>query len=86
LQQAGIINDLLDYATLKSSTVARSLSQVDVDAAVHSVVRMFRNSARTKVSRNAVNSFRDLRNSQHYQDAVITQTVKHMQLLFSARL
>jgi hypothetical protein len=56
-----------------------------VDAAVHSVVRMFRNSARTKVSRNVVEDVETCANSQHYQDAVITQTLKHMQILFSPK-
>jgi hypothetical protein len=55
LKQASVINDLLDFEALKSSNTA-NLSQVDVDAAVHGVVRMFTNSVRNKVSSKATNN------------------------------
>jgi hypothetical protein len=48
--QANIINDLLDIETLRGQSSAAKLSRVDVDAAVLSVVRMFTNSVRSKVS------------------------------------
>jgi hypothetical protein len=47
--QANIINDLLDFETLKGTAAAPELSRVDVDAVVHSVVRMFTTSVRSKV-------------------------------------
>jgi hypothetical protein len=48
--QANIINDLLDIETLRGQSSAAKLSRMDVDAAVLSVVRMFTNSVRNKVS------------------------------------
>jgi hypothetical protein len=49
VMQANIINDLLDFETLKGTAAAPELSRVDVDAVVHSVVRMFTTSVRSKV-------------------------------------
>jgi hypothetical protein len=50
--QAAIINDLLDFEMLKGAAAATStVAQLDVDAAVLSVVRMFTNSVRSKVTR-----------------------------------
>jgi hypothetical protein len=48
--QANIINDLLDIETLRGQSPAAKLSRMDIDAAVLSVVRMFTNSVRSKVS------------------------------------
>jgi hypothetical protein len=48
--QANIINDLLDIETLRGQSSAAKLSRMDVDAAVLSVLRMFTNSVRSKVS------------------------------------
>jgi hypothetical protein len=49
LVQASIINDLLDFEALKGASANDKASQLDVDATVHSVVRMFSNSVRSKV-------------------------------------
>jgi hypothetical protein len=49
--QANIINDLLDFETLKGATTAPELTRIDIDAVVHSVVRMFTTSVRSKVTR-----------------------------------
>jgi hypothetical protein len=49
--QASIINDLLDFETLKGATAPSTTTRFDVDAAVHSVVRMFNNTVTSKVTR-----------------------------------
>jgi hypothetical protein len=49
LVQASVINDLLDFEALKGASANGKASQLDVDATVHSVVRMFTNSVRSKV-------------------------------------
>jgi hypothetical protein len=49
--QASIINDLLDFETLKGAAAAAKLSHIDVDAAALSVVRMFSNTVTSKVTR-----------------------------------
>jgi hypothetical protein len=54
--QANIINDLLDFETLKGAAAAVELVQLDVDAAVRSVVRTFSASARSKVTRLQVST------------------------------
>jgi hypothetical protein len=50
ITQASIINDLLDFETLKGANIAPKATQLDVDAAVHSVVRMFKHTVESKVS------------------------------------
>jgi type IV secretory pathway TraG/TraD family ATPase VirD4 len=47
--QASIINDLLDFETLKGASVAAKVTRLDLDATVHSVVRMFNNTVTSKV-------------------------------------
>jgi hypothetical protein len=49
--QAGIISDLLDFEVLKGAAAVSRVAPLDVDAAVLSVVRMFTNSVRSKVTR-----------------------------------
>jgi signal transduction histidine kinase len=71
--QANIINDLLDFETLKGTSAAPELSRIDIDAAVRSVVRMFSNSARSKVTRLQVHSLE----VQLYAHVLLISAVHH---------
>jgi hypothetical protein len=64
--QASIINDLLDFETLKGSSAAPKVTRVDLDATVHSVVRMFNNTVTSKVRKHFAAQY-----TQYYSPACL---------------